>query len=81
MNRRPFIQTTTATALLAGRPIMSAAEAARRQPPFRVLYSNDTTNIVTTPSPGYVRKDPFSLERLDVSVDEAARQYSEPGKH
>ena len=53
-------------------PMLSAAEAGRRVPPFRVLYSNDTTNIVTTPSTGYVRKDPFSLERLDTSVDEAA---------
>ncbi len=37
-----------------------------------MLYSNDTTNIVTSPSPGYARKDPFSLKRLEVSVDEAA---------
>lgn len=49
-----------------------AAEGSRRRSPFRVLYSNDTTNILTSPSPGYVRKDPFSLGRLDMSVNEAA---------
>jgi hypothetical protein len=40
--------------------------------PFRVLYSNDTTNIESSPSPGYRSKDPFSLDRLRVSVNEAA---------
>jgi hypothetical protein len=54
----------------AGAPLFAADE--RPKAPFRVLYSNDTTNIVTTPSPGYVRKDPFSLQRLATSVDEAA---------
>ncbi|TDU63151.1 hypothetical protein EI77_04472 [Prosthecobacter fusiformis] len=72
MNRRQFLQTTTATALLASRPILPAAQGMRPKPAFRVLYSNDTTNILTSPRPGYVRKDPFSLERLAASVDEAA---------
>ncbi len=73
MNRRQFLQTTTATAtatvVLGHGPRSFAAGG---EPPFRVLYSNDTTNIVTSPSPGYVRKDAFSIERLDASVDEAA---------
>jgi len=46
--------------------------AAGAAPPFRVLYSSDTTNIQSCPSPGYSRKDPFSLKRLEVNVDEAA---------
>jgi hypothetical protein len=67
MNRRRFLQTSL---VAAGAPLFAAGD--RPRVPFRVLYSNDTTNIVTTPSPGYVRKDPFSLQRLSTSVDEAA---------
>lgn len=72
MNRRKFVQTTAATALAAGRTWSDVPHHERPKPSFRVLYSNDTTNVLTSPSPGYVRKDPFTLERLEVSVDEAA---------
>lgn len=74
MNRRQFLKTTTAAAtLLAGPPTHFAASGlSRRAPPFRVLYSNDTTNIQSCPSPGYTGKDPFSLKRLEASVEEAA---------
>lgn len=73
MNRRQFLEATAGAALFACPPTpFAAAEPPRRKPPFRVLYSNDTTNIQSCPSPGYTRKDPFSLKRLDASVDEAA---------
>ncbi|MEN3940724.1 hypothetical protein WJU23_05470 [Prosthecobacter sp. SYSU 5D2] len=72
MNRRQFVQTTAASVLVASRQLLAAQKAEHPKPAFRVLYSNDTTNVLTSPSPGYVRKDPFTLERLEVSVDEAS---------
>ena len=51
---------------------MAGLTQAASPAPFRVLYSNDTTNIQSCPSPGYRGKDPFSLDRLRVSVNEAA---------
>ena len=44
----------------------------RRKPPFRVLFSNDTTNIETCVSPYHQRGEPFRPEMLEATVDETA---------
>jgi hypothetical protein len=38
--------------------------------PFRVLFSNDTTNIISNNSPYHVRGEPFGPEKIEASVDE-----------
>lgn len=38
--------------------------------PFRVLFSNDTTNVVSNVSPYHERGKPFRPEMLEASVDE-----------
>ena len=43
----------------------------RRKPPFRVLFSNDTTNILTCTSPYHRKREPFRPEMLEATVDEA----------
>jgi hypothetical protein len=63
MNRRHFL-TLAATPLLA-------AES-RRKAPFRVLYSNDTTNITSCVSPFHAAREPFRQEMLEATVDEVA---------
>jgi hypothetical protein len=40
--------------------------------PFRVLYSNDTTNITSCVSPFHQAREPFRQEMLEASVDEVA---------
>jgi hypothetical protein len=84
-NRRQLLA-ATAVALAAratnrGRPAAAAAaEAAAerpaappdRRPPFRVLYSNDTTNITTCVSPFHRRGEPFRPGMLEATVDEVA---------
>ncbi len=40
--------------------------------PFRVLFSNDMTNIVSNVSPFHKRSEPFRPEMLEASVDETA---------
>ncbi|MCX6911267.1 MAG: hypothetical protein NTY01_24940 [Verrucomicrobia bacterium] len=73
MNRRQFLQTTTGAALLAGSPLLfAAAKPSRRKPPFRVLFSNDTTNIVSCTSPWHKKGEPFRAEMLEATVDEVA---------
>lgn len=47
------------------------AEGAEKAP-FRVLFSNDTTNIVSNVSPYHERGEPFRPEMLEASVDETA---------
>ena len=64
MNRRHFIHTIAAAPLLA-------AES-RPKAPFRVIYSNDTTNITSCISPFHQAREPFHKEMLEASVDEVA---------
>lgn len=72
MNRRTFLQ-TTAGALLVGRcPELFSAEAPPRKAPFRVLYSNDTTNVTGCTSPWHPKGEPFRAKYLEASVDEVA---------
>ena len=42
--------------------------------PFHVLFSNDTTNIISNVSPHHERGEPFRPEMLEASVDETAGQ-------
>lgn len=64
MKRRQFIHTLAAAPLIA-------AEAPRRAP-FRVIYSNDLTNITSCVSPFHAEREPFRPEMLDATVDEVA---------
>jgi hypothetical protein len=64
MNRRHFIALTAAAPLAAAEP--------RRKAPFRVIYSNDLTNITSCVSPFHAAREPFRLEMLDATVDEVA---------
>jgi hypothetical protein len=64
MKRRHFIQTLAATPLLA--------VESRSKVPFRVLYSNDTTNITSCVSPFHAARAPFRKEMLEATVDEVS---------
>lgn len=69
MNRREFLRSLGGTILLAGAGQSLASR--RRKAPFRVLYSNDTTNVVSCVSPWHKKREPFRPEMLAASVDEA----------
>ena len=71
MNRRDFLR-AGAGSLLAARCTRLMAEPARPKPPFRVLYSNDTTNTVSCTSPWHKRGEPFRAQMLEATVDEVA---------
>ncbi|MBI5397441.1 MAG: hypothetical protein HZA91_19255 [Verrucomicrobia bacterium] len=72
MNRRQFLRTTSIAALFAGCPNLFSASANRPKPPFRVLFSNDTTNTVSCTSPWHKKGEPFRAAQLEASVDEVA---------
>lgn len=61
--------------VLGGASIIAHAEPVSQpappKPPFRVLYSNDLTNIMNCPSP-YRKSGPFRDELMRASVDETA---------
>lgn len=69
MNRRQFIRTS---ALLAGASLARGEEPTPKKAPFRVLFSNDTTNITTCVSPYHQAGEPFRENMLQASVDEVA---------
>jgi hypothetical protein len=62
INRRQFLSTAA---------VAAAATPATPKAPFRVLYSNDTTNIMSTISPFHQKGEPWRPEMLEASVDEA----------
>lgn len=64
MKRRHFLHALSATPLLA--------LESRPKAPFRVLYSNDTTNITSCVSPFHAAREPFRKEMLEATVDEVA---------
>ena len=70
MNRRRFLQTSAVLPLLDAR--LSAADQTGHQAPYRVLYSNDTTNLSGCISPFHKKGEPFRLSMLEASVDEVA---------
>lgn len=49
-----------------------AAANVRTKAPFRILYSNDTTNITSCVSPFHAAREPFRKEMLEATVDEVA---------
>ena len=70
MKRRSFLR--VAGALGAGLPAaaVGASDNRKKKAPFKVLYSNDTTNIITCASPYHKRGDPFTTEMIQATVDE-----------
>lgn len=70
MNRRHFLGVTAAA--WAVRPSLRAEEPAGRKAPFRLLYSNDTTNITACTSPFHQKGEPFRAEMLEATVEEVA---------
>jgi hypothetical protein len=72
--RRTFLKTLgSGAATLAGLSTTRAAEqvTSRGRAPFKTLYSNDTTNILSCISPYHRRGEPFTDDRLRASIDEA----------
>jgi len=69
IHRRRFLQILGSGALVATR---SRAVGAPRKPPFRVLYSNDTTNLLGCTSPWHPKGTPFGPGLIEASVDEVA---------
>ncbi|MCA1962771.1 MAG: hypothetical protein LDL31_02355 [Prosthecobacter sp.] len=63
MNRRHFLHAMAASPLVA---------AGARRAPFRVLYSNDLTNITSCISPFHPERAPFRPEMLDATIDEVS---------
>ena len=51
-------------------PVVILLADSIRKPPFRVLFSNDTTNITSNASPFHKRGEPFTEDKLRASVDE-----------
>ncbi len=71
MNRRQFIGTSAGFTLVAANGLRAAAPP-RGKPPFRLIYSNDTTNITSCTSPFHRKGEPFRREMLEATVDEVA---------
>src|SRR5882757_7643777 len=69
IRRRRFLQLLGSSALVAAR---SRAVDAPRKPPFRVLYSNDTTNVLGCTSPWHPKGASFASGLIEASVDEVA---------
>lgn len=69
LHRRRFLQTSAAA--LATIPF-AQAQTKRAKAPFRVIYSNDTTNITSCVSPFHQARQPFRKEMLEATVDEVA---------
>lgn len=73
ITRRRFLRTSTGALLFAGNARHAfSAEPARRKPAFRLLYSNDLTNIASCVSPFHRSGEPFRPEMLEATVDEVA---------
>ncbi len=76
MNRRQFLQSTAGAAATGLAHHVAQARPADGSPrpraPFKVLFSNDTTNILSCTSPYHKRGEPFTTERLEATVDEVA---------
>lgn len=67
MNRRSFLQTTVAA---SSAPLLAADP--RPKPPFRVLYSNDATNILSCVSPFHQARQPFHPKMLEATINEVS---------
>lgn len=71
-SRRQFLKSVAAPVILAAGTQPVTAQEARPKPPFRLLYSNDLTNILSCISPFHAAKQPFTKEMLEATVDEVA---------
>ena len=65
----------TATVLAGDLPTPSAGDQnqkqpAKHKPAFRLLFSNDSTNIISNPKPPYTTRDALRPARINGSVDE-----------
>lgn len=70
MRRRRFLSRTVSTAL--GLAASARAAAAPPKTPFRLLFSSDTTHILTCASPWHPRGRKLDPAMFDAAVDEAA---------
>ncbi len=52
--------------------LFTTASKGKVKPPFSVLYSNDTTNILTCQSPFHQEGQPVNMGMLDAVIDETA---------
>lgn len=68
MNRRHFL--SSAAAAVASAPLLSAE--GRAKAPFKVLYSNDTTNITSCVSPFHKAREPLNAGMIEATVDEVS---------
>jgi len=64
MNRRYFLGTMAAAA------VASRGQTPVGKAPYKVLYSNDTTNIISCPSPFHAKGQPFDESMLLATIDE-----------
>lgn len=80
LNRRRFIKNLAALGAsqavlsrLSPRLLAATSDStSRSRPPYRVIYSNDTTNITTCVSPFRAKGQSFKPEMLEATVDEVA---------
>ena len=76
-SRRQFLKSTAALSGLVTTGPQSSVYAevtasGPRKAPYRLLYSNDLTNIMSCIIPFHQRKEPFRKEMLEATVDEVA---------
>ncbi len=71
-SRRQFLRAAAGALVLAGHARRAFGDPSRTKPPFRLLYSNDTTNIGGCVSAFHKKGEPFRSEMLEASVDEVA---------
>ena len=77
-SRRRFIGSLAAAALLASRPHRLRAEpqktepSPQKKPPYRLLYNNDCTNILSCTSPWHPRGAALTADLFAAAVDESA---------
>jgi hypothetical protein len=79
MDRRRFAQ---ASLLGLAATAQGAGTGARQPPPFRLIYSNDTTHITSNRNPWRNPADGFTDEHLRASIREAAgadAHFLQPG--
>lgn len=70
--RRQFLSRTAGGLVVLGAGPFGRADSARPKPPYRTLYSNDLTNILSCISPFHAARQPFRREMLEATVDEVA---------
>lgn len=75
--RRLLLESLPAAALTTGVAAPSSSTCAAASPPrgkapFRVLYSNDATNITSCTSPWRKKGEPLRKEMIEATVDETA---------